>query len=1202
MRSSTAARARGRAALAALPAFAALLLVALPGPARAQPLESYRLEADRLEGSLSGPENVYTAIRPRLTHGSTTVTGDSALVYRAREFVVFRGHVKIVDGQTTMWGQEATYDRKQRLATLRGDVRIEERGSRITGTEAYFYRSQNLSVITGRPHMVDSTRTLDADRIEYDRNNDVVLALGNVNAFDQAESTRVLANRVRYDRRSDYAWADESPHLELTEANGTVTRVAGDSLEFDRVHDRVYARGNVTVRRDSLHATAGAASFLRKENRAVLVEKPHAWDAQGSATGDTLEIRFVRNKVSSIQARPNAHVAYEAKADSGRAERTTASGDSITLYLENEAARQAVIVGHAKSFYWPSSADSANGGRNASDGDTIVVNFDKGKPKHATVTGAASGTYYMAAEGDTTGAEKRERILYSGTQIDYDLGRNTVDIQSQARVNYKEMHLSAKQIHFDANTEKMRAEGNPVLEDGSDRIVGQTMTYDLGIRRGAVMAGRTKYEQGYVTGERVLRVSENILDIKNGTYTTCDLPDPHYHFGSGKMRIILHDKVIAKPVVFYIKHVPVLAIPFYIFPINSGRHSGFLLPSFQFGSSSAAGKFVRNVGYYWATNDHLDVTGSADYYQDQSWIAHGLFRYHQRYSYQGQITGSFQDAFGATDVFGNAKPSRNWNLHATHYQPLGTNGQLTADLSLTSSAAYQTSASLGQSLENRVNTVLTSTVGYAKSWSRAHVDAGFYRTQYLVPTPGGLRIQQQQPTARFSLQARPIGHVARPGLPARLPWLASTVYSYDTQLLTQRSVTVNRFGTITLPPETLVISRSPLPDTTIYVPARDSVVAQRDSIVNVRTGMLHTFRVQDTRRLGPLRLSPAMVAQGIYYSKDASGAADRFGGLWNASVGANTEIFGTSTRSIGPLRAVRHVITPSVSFSYQPRFSNLTFIDTTGIRQPRFSGIGGIGLLGAERRFLSFALRNDVHVKWGSADHPKVINNLLSVNTSTSYDLLAKRAGRRGFTDINSTATFRPIQRSEFTFGFVNDPYTLNFKSMSASTGFHVQGTSRAAEDSIQAISDEPGEAAVRQVGDAAAPGVTSGLTSTNLPWTAGFSIGYVRNRNTFPGPGFGTWQTQATINSSLGLNISRGWRFDYSNQYDARERRFNLQNFTIKRELHCWEAQFTRSVTGSNSEYYFKINVKLLPEVYYEQGSSGLRGFGGQNALQGGF
>ncbi|HEV8128966.1 MAG TPA: LptA/OstA family protein, partial [Candidatus Eisenbacteria bacterium] len=563
-----------------------LLLPLLPSRVLAQPGETYRLNADRLEGSLTGQENVYTAIRPVLTHGTTTVTGDSALVYREREFVLFRGNVKIVDGTTTMWGNEASYERRQHLATLRGNVRIQEQGSRITGSTAYFYREKNLSVITGSPRLVDSTRTLTADRIEYDRNTDVVLALGHVDAVDTAESTRVVAGRVRYDRRSDYAWADQAPRLDLTEAGGIVTTVRSDSLEFDRVRDRVYARRNVQVEREKLRATAGQAAFYRAENRAILAQSPKAWDPEGSASGDTLEIRFVQNRVSSIQARPNAKVAYEAKADSGRAERTTASGDTITLFMENDAARRAVIVGNATSHYWPSSVDSANGGRNASSGDTIIVDFEDGKPSRAKVLGTGQGTYFLAAEGDTTGAEERERVLYQGSEISYDLRKNTVDIAGSSNVNYRDMKLRARTIHFDAETEKMRAEGNPVLEDGRDRIVGETMTYDLGIRRGAIEGGRTKYEQGYVTGQEVMRVTENILDIKSGTYTTCDLPDPHYHFGSSKMRIILHDKVIARPVVFYMKHIPVLALPFYVFPINSNRHSGFLLPQVQFGSSS----------------------------------------------------------------------------------------------------------------------------------------------------------------------------------------------------------------------------------------------------------------------------------------------------------------------------------------------------------------------------------------------------------------------------------------------------------------------------------------------------------------------------------------------------------------------------------------------------------------------------------------
>ena len=85
---------------------------------------------------------------------------------------------KSVDGTTQMWGQEASYDRRSRVATLRGNVRIEEGTARITGREATFYRNENRSVIVGTPRLQDSTRTLTADRIEHDRTNNVVTAIG----------------------------------------------------------------------------------------------------------------------------------------------------------------------------------------------------------------------------------------------------------------------------------------------------------------------------------------------------------------------------------------------------------------------------------------------------------------------------------------------------------------------------------------------------------------------------------------------------------------------------------------------------------------------------------------------------------------------------------------------------------------------------------------------------------------------------------------------------------------------------------------------------------------------------------------------------------------------------------------------------------------------------------------------------------------
>ena len=1161
--------ARVSAARRVLLAALAALVVLAPSAGRAQSdstgtaadREPYHLSADRLTGSAAAGENVYTATRVTVVHGATTVTGDSAQIYRNKELVLFQGNVKIVDGATTMWGREATYDRKSRVATLRGNVRIEEGGSRITGKEATFYRDRNVSVIVGNPKLEDSTRTLTADRIEYDRNTDVATALGNVDAIDRAESTRVLAGRVRYDRRADYAWADRGPRLELTETGGIVTRIAADSMEFDNVRSRVFAKGHVRVARLRLEAQAGRAEFYRSEERALLVESPRAWDPEGSASGDTLDLRFTGNRISSIQARPNAKVSYEALPDSGRGERTQASGDTITLFLENDAARRAVIVGRASSFYWPSGADSAGGGRNASAGDTIVVEFEGGKPVRATVIGQGDGTYYMAAEGDTTGAEERERIRYKGNRILYDVNRHTVDVKGAAEVAYRTMRLQAASVAFNSQTEKMRAVGDPVLVDGADRITGETMTYDLSIRRGTVYSGRTKYEQGYVSGKRVRRVSEDILDVEDGTYTTCDLLEPHYHFGSKKMKIMLHDKVVAKPIVFYIKKIPVLVLPFYIFPIKSGRHSGFQLPQVEFGSSDGGGKFVRNLGYYWAINDYLDATLWADYYQGDRWVGHGQGRYHKRYGYQGQLSGSYENRYSTG--------SNRWDIVGRHYQTLGPNFSLTAQANLTNASDYYKDEFLGRSVLLRVQRNLRSSVSIQKGWSRASLNLGLLRNQDLDPDPRGLRIQQQAPTASFALSARPIGSPVRGKEPARLPFLASTVYSYRATLLSQRNTFVNDFN--------------------------DSI-PRADSLTDARTGMRHDLTLTDVRSLGAFRVSPNFSLSGIYYSRDDAGDRNRVGASWSAGAGVNTAIYGTLHHSIGPLRAMRHVVTPAVSYVYRPEIRNLSFPDTSGLRRARFAGISGIGLSSFEQRAMNFSLRNDIHVKVGSADRPRTINNLIQLATSGSYDFLAKRAGRKPLSDLSSTLRLKPIERSDFDFSFTHNPYDGKLLSFGASTGLTLQGQTPAGDEAADGgFHEEPGADAVRE-GNYLSP--SSGLTPSGLPWNVSLSVGYNGSRARIPGATYAPWQSSARMNGSLGLNLSKNWRLDYAAQYDMRHRDLVSQNFTLKRELHCWEAQFTRSISGDISEYYFKINVKLLPEVYYEQGSRGLRGFGGIDRL----
>ena len=114
----------------------------------------------------------------------------------------------------------------------------------------------------------------------------------------------------------------------------------------------------------------------------------------------------------------------------------------------------------------------------------------------------------------------------------------------KADVTYREVNLTADRVTFDSSTDRMRAEGSPVLNDGNDRITGFAMTYDLNTRQGTVYEGRTTYERGFIHGERVRRVSENVLEVAEGTYSTCDLEEPHYHFGSTRMKVMIQKRTM----------------------------------------------------------------------------------------------------------------------------------------------------------------------------------------------------------------------------------------------------------------------------------------------------------------------------------------------------------------------------------------------------------------------------------------------------------------------------------------------------------------------------------------------------------------------------------------------------------------------------------------------------------------------------------
>jgi len=223
-------------------------------------------------------------------------------------------------------------------------------------------------------------------------------------------------------------------------------------------------------------------------------------------------------------------------------------------------------------------------------------------------------------------------INYSANDsVVFDLKENKMYLFDQSELTYKDLKLNAGIIVVDRETEVLEAFGIPdtaesgkfiqipLMYQGNEKYEGSKLTYNFETQQGSISMGFTEADVGYYYGEKIKKVTPEIIFIKNGLYTTAvDREDPEYYFFSPKMKIIPNDKVIAESVSLYIEGVPVFWIPLAVFPNRSGRTSGIIVPTF--GADGTYGKYLSKFGYYWATNDYMDlaVTGS--------WFTRGLIQ------------------------------------------------------------------------------------------------------------------------------------------------------------------------------------------------------------------------------------------------------------------------------------------------------------------------------------------------------------------------------------------------------------------------------------------------------------------------------------------------------------------------------------------------------------------------------------------------
>lgn len=840
---------------------------------------------------------------------------------------------------------------------------------------------------------------------------------------------------------------------------------------------------------------------------------------------------------------------------------------------------------------------------------------------------------------DTTVVTNKEssqivgEITYEAQEIDNLMEEKKTILTGRAQVKYQNMTLKAAKITVDWDNNLMTAEGVldsvwtintetgdsvrvekltgiPEFTESADVMTGEVMIYNFKTKKGRVLRGRTAFEDGFYSGQAVKLVKSKSLNVGDARFTSCDHDEPHFHFWSDKMKIEVNDKVIAKPIVMYIGNIPVLALPFAYFPIRKGRQSGIIMP--RYGESTLEGRYLRGLGYYWAASEYWDVKGTVDYFENSGFMFRGDFRYNLRYKLSGRISGSWTHK----DFELQGTKERRWDLSVSHQQDISPNTKFTVSGNFTSTGNFyrEISANREQRMQQQIRSTakLTHRLG---TTGRAEITMNQTRN---LDTDAVTELLPQ-----ITVSNRVANLIPQPKAPkgqeAEKKWYHAITIPYSVNAQLRRS-------------------RQQL---------NDSTRTENDAM-----GIDHSMSMYVSPSLfGWLKMQPSisydvsMLDRQKEYYLDAESntiqSRDKKGFFllqtFNTSVSFNTKIYGLFQPRFLKNVMLRHVITPRVSFSYRPDFTEewtgyyQTVVDTAGIEQRKDRFAGGLfgGTPAGESQSMSVSVNNVFQMKYGEGDNEKKLE-LFTMNFSSGYnwkltqykmsDLSTQiRANpskavsvdmrtTHSFYDTDSTGNrIHKLLMDDITFKDWRSIFRNNYLRMtyfSINLNLRLSGTAKSGGSSgdsgspadsasadplavanLQSLQNVPGDRL----------DFNESVSGFDIPWNLTATLSYTDSRFNPQTPSKKFW-----IRTDLDFNITKNWKISYRSQWDLMEGKAVSQDFVFKRDLHCWEASIAWSPTGYNKRFYFKINVKspMLRDLKYEKGTgrSGLTGMGLSN------
>ena len=831
----------------------------------------------------------------------------------------------------------------------------------------------------------------------------------------------------------------------------------------------------------------------------------------------------------------------------------------------------------------------------------------------------------------------------------YDAESGTAYLYGNSKVDYENMKLTSDKVHMNLDKSTVRAtgtvdstaeggiKGKPVFTMGKDEYKSDTMAFNFKSKKGLIKGVYTEQQDGFLSGEVGKRDSTGSIYLQHGRYTTCDKPHPDFYIALSRAKVRPGKDVVFGPAYLVVADVPLpLAIPYGFFPFSKKYSSGFIMPSY--GDESDRGFYLRDGGYYFAISDKWDLKLLGEIYTKGSWGVSAASNYRKRYRYSGSFLFSYQDSKTGDKGLPDFAEQESFKIQWNHRQDPKANPYS----SLAASVNFATSSYERNNLNSMYNpqTLTQSTRTSSVSWSTGFSSIGLSlsATTNLAQNMRDSSIQITLPDLNISLSR--FYPFKRKHLVGKERWYEKISMSYTGQL-------ANSIST------------------------KEDKLLHSNLIKDWKNAFQHTIPVQANFTLfNYINVTPSFNFTDRMYSKKVTRGWDNtlqkevvrdttygFHNVynWSMNVGASTKLYGfwvPNRKLFGDkIQAIRHVITPQVTFSYSPNFGarrygyydsyqytdasgNVKLVEYSPYQDELYSVPGKY-----KTEMISWDVSNNIEMKIKSDKDTtgyKKISIIDELGASMSYNAAADY---HRWSDLSMRLRLKWWKNYTFslnaqfaTYAYELDangkPYVGNhtewgygrlprFQGMSQNFSFTLNPEKLKKwfgrkddkdDDKVSVDSDGPdtniesnmdddlekGKYAAKKKRGNIAETDDDGYMSFNMPWSLTIGYGITMRENTA-----GRFNTKTmrypykftqTLNFSGNIRISDGWNINFSSGYDFENHAMSMTTASLSRDLHCFNMSASVVLAPYTSyNFTFRCNAATLTDALKYDKRSGI-------------